>query len=321
MDGQRAALIVGVNDYVNFSSLYGCVNDAEAVGTLLSRNDDQSANFQTRILTSQRPEEVSSDTLRDALQQLFTNKDIDTALFYFAGHGAVTLANQGHLCTGDGTNGLPGIALGHVLGLANGSPAPNRLILLDCCHAGSIRDLVVAQGSAPLNEGVAILAACRNDQFAQEQGGRGQFTTLLCDALDGGAADVRGQVTIGSIYAYVDEMLSAWDQRPLFLASLPRFIALRRASRAIGDDHLRRLPDLFRDPAVPFPLDPSFEHSHSSMNPKNVEVFRILQQMRAARLVVPVDVEHMYDAAIQSRACRLTPLGRFYWKQVREGRI
>ncbi|GIK96342.1 MAG: hypothetical protein BroJett029_05510 [Alphaproteobacteria bacterium] len=321
MNGRRAALVVGIDEYAHFSPLHGCVNDASAVEVLLSRNDDRSSNFQTRVLTSMRPQDVSSGALQDALQQLFANKDIDTALFYFAGHGAVAMGNQGHLCTADGTNGLPGIALGHVLGLANASPAPNRFVILDCCHAGSVRDLVVAQGNAPLNEGVAILAACRNDQYAQERGGRGLFTSLLCDALDGGAADVRGQVTVGSIYAYVDEILSAWDQRPLFLASLPRFIALRRASSTISDDHLRRLPNLFTEPVVPFALDPSFEHTHPFAKEGNVEVFRILQQMRAARLVAPVDVEHMYDAAMQSRACRLTPLGQFYWKQAKEGRI
>ncbi|MEX2374445.1 MAG: caspase family protein [Dehalococcoidia bacterium] len=321
MNGRRAALIVGIDDYAAFPPLQGCVNDADAVHALLSRNEDQSLSFEGRLLTSRRTADVSAGALREALEGLFTNKDVDTALFYFAGHGVLLGVNQGHLCTADGNNGLPGIPLNQVLGLANASPAPNKFILLDCCHAGSIRDLVVAGGNAPLNEGVAILAACRDDQYAQEMGGRGLFTSLLCDALDGGAADVRGRVTIGSVYAHVDEMLSVWQQRPFFLASVPRFIALRTATRAISDDHLRRLPALFPDPMAEFALDRSYEYTEPSAIKGNVEVFRILQQMRAARLVVPVGAEHMYDAAIQSRGCRLTPLGQFYWRQARDNLI
>jgi len=321
MSARRAALIVGVDDYQQFTPLQGCVNDAEAVNAQLSRNEDQSLNFATRLLTSRQPSDVSAAATRVALEDLFNNKDIETALFYFAGHGTLVAGGQGHLCTADGNHGLPGIPLDQVLGFANASPAPNKFVLLDCCHAGSIRELVVTGGNAPLNEGVAILAACRDDQYAQESGGRGLFTSLLCDALDGGAADVRGRVTIGSIYAYVDEMLSVWQQRPFFLASVPRFIALRNASRAISDDHLRRLPDLFPDPAAPFSLDPTYEYTDPSAIDEHVEVFRILQQMRAARLVVPVDAEHMYDAAMQSRACRLTPVGQFYWRQATDGLI
>jgi len=132
---------------------------------------------------------------------------------------------------------------------------------------------------------------------------------------------LRGRVTIGSVYAHVDEMLSIWQQRPLFLASVPRFISLRTATRAISDDHLRQLPTLFLNAKAEFPLDPSYEYTESSAKKENVEVFRILQQMRAARLVIPVGTEHMYDAAIQSQACRLTPLGQFYWRQAKDGLI
>ena len=321
MNSRRAALVVGIDDYANFSSLHGCVNDVDAIHGLLSRNADQSINFESRQLTSRQRSDVLAANLRASLEDLFTNKDVETALFYFAGHGMRMSGSHGHLCTADGSNGMPGIALNQVLGLANASPATNRFVILDCCHAGSIRDLVAAEGNAPLSEGVAILAACRDDQYAQESGGRGLFTSLLNDALDGGAADVRGQVTIGSVYAYVDELLSVWNQRPLFLASLPRFIALRKASPAISDDNLRRLASMFPDPTMHFPLDPSFEYTDSSAKKEHVEVFRILQQMRAARLVVPVKVEHMYDAAMQSGACQLTPLGQFYWRQTKEGRI
>lgn len=319
----RAALIVGIDEYLdqNVNNLSGCVNDATAINKLLARNADGSRNFETKLLVSSLgSSSVSAQLIRKELNWLFNSADLDAALFYFAGHGCL-LGQQGHICTADAQNGLPGIALDYVLGLANQSRARHRIIILDSCHSGSIRQLVVANGNAPLNDGTAILAACRDDQFAAENGGRGLFSSLVCDALDGGAADVRGQVTIASIYAYVDEILSSWEQRPLFLASLPSFISLRKSSQAIDDEKLRQLPSLFIHPDIEFALDPSFEYTSDNADPRNVEIFRTLQQMRAARLVVPVGVEHMYDAAIQSRTCRLTPLGKFYWHQADRGRI
>jgi hypothetical protein len=38
-------------------------------------------------------------------------------------------------------------------------------------------------------------------------------------------------------------------------------------------------------------------------------------------LVEPVGAEHMYFAAIESKACRLTLLGRHYWHVAEDGRM
>ena len=40
----------------------------------------------------------------------------------------------------------------------------------------------------------------------------------------------------------------------------------------------------------------------------------LLQRCRAAKLVEPVGEDHMYYAAMNSRSCALTPLGRHYWR-------
>jgi hypothetical protein len=38
-------------------------------------------------------------------------------------------------------------------------------------------------------------------------------------------------------------------------------------------------------------------------------------------LVVPAGAEHMYDAAMQSKACRLTAAGRYFWRLAKDERI
>jgi hypothetical protein len=86
---------------------------------------------------------------------------------------------------------------------------------------------------------------------------------------------------------------------------------------------LRRLPTYFPDRAYEFPLDPSFEPDRENVpahlrghpvNPENTRVFKELQQCNRHGLVVPVDAEHMYYAAINSTACKLTAIGAHYRK-------
>jgi hypothetical protein len=47
----KKALIVGINDYPN-SPLGGCVNDANAIRTLLESHGDGSPNFNVKMMTS-----------------------------------------------------------------------------------------------------------------------------------------------------------------------------------------------------------------------------------------------------------------------------
>jgi hypothetical protein len=46
-----------------------------------------------------------------------------------------------------------------------------------------------------------------------------------------------------------------------------------------------------------------------------------LQKLEGIGLVVPVGEEHMYYAAMNSKSCELTAVGKQYWKLVKEGRI
>jgi hypothetical protein len=50
----RKALVVGIDDYANVSSLHGCVNDSLAVKAMLDRHADGSVNFGVKPVVSQR---------------------------------------------------------------------------------------------------------------------------------------------------------------------------------------------------------------------------------------------------------------------------
>jgi hypothetical protein len=154
-----------------------------------------------------------------------------------------------------------------------------------------------------------------------ESAGRGIFTSLICDALDGGASDVCGNVTIAAVYAYVDQALGAWDQRPLFKSHVSRLIPLRKCAPEIDFAILRLLPKYFQHPEYEYPLDPSYEPVAEPRNGDHELIFSHLQKYRAARLIVPVGEEHMYYAAMNSKSCKLTALGRFYCKLTNDGKL
>lgn len=253
----RKALVVGINYYAHIRSLYGCVNDARAVKSVLERHGDGTLNFAVKMTTVSNSEDtVSRADLKDQVRALFA-EDSEVALFYFAGHGHVELTG-GYLCTSECKRGDDGLSLGEILTLANDSKARNKLILLDSCHSG-IAGTPAGHQTAEVAEGVTILTASTEEQYATESNGSGVFTTLLVDALNGAAANLVGDITPGSVYAHIDQSLGPWEQRPVFKTNIKSFVSLRRVKAPITLEELRRLPVLFPQPDFNFPLNPTFE--------------------------------------------------------------
>lgn len=159
--------------------------------------------------------------------------------------------------------------MAEVLQWADQSRAKEVVILLDCCFSGNLGNPpMVNNAKASLREGISILTAGRGDQPSVETGGGGLFTSLVVDALEGGAADLLGNVSAPAIYSYVEAALGAWGP-----------------------------------------------------SAKNVSTFQELQSLSRVHLVTPVGTTHMYNAAMQSKACRLTPTGLYYWRLAKDHRI
>ena len=314
----RIALIVGINHYEHGGSLYGCVDDAHAVQAVLARHGDGSVNFDCKMFTGTGPaDRVERSLLKDRVEELF-KAQADIALFYFAGHGHIE-ATGGYLLATDSRRGDEGLSLSEVLALANKSPARNKIIILDSCHSGIAGTPPVAGELASLSEGLTILTASAADQYATEENGRGVFTTLLGDALHGGAANLTGDITPGSIYAHVDQSLGAWEQRPIFKTNVRQFVSLRKVNPPISLDDLRRITEFFPRRGFEYKLDPTFEPELKGRDPgmpppdpENTRKFALLQRYNRLNLVAPVDAPHMWHAAMQSKSCKLTVLGEHY---------
>jgi len=316
----KKALVVGIDAYPTpIPPLSGCVNDANKIAATIETNGDGSPNLSVKLMTTPN-QEVTRPVLREAISQLFIGK-CDMALFYFSGHGFLT-STGGYLVTTDASAYDEGVSMDDILNLANQSQAQNKVIILDCCHSGALGSPKISRGElAQLSEGLSVLTASRDSESAVEVDGSGVFTSLLVDALNGGAADLRGNITPGSLYAYVDEALGAWEQRPIFKTNVSNFAPIRQVPPKIPSNKMRKITEYFETPQSEHKLDPSYEFTEESADPEKVKIMKDLQKFQSVGLVVPVDEEFMYYAAINSKACRLTALGYQYWRLVNEKKL
>lgn len=313
----KKALVVGINDYPS-NPLKGCINDASAFANTIEKNGDGSPNFDIRLLT----DVTTKSELMTAITELFSGES-DIALLYFSGHGFLD-AKGGCLVTPDHQQNDEGVSMDAILKLANKSQSKDKVIILDCCHSGQFGspDMSENQTVTQIAEGVVVLTASKSDEPSVEIGGHGVFTNLLIDALQGGAADLRGEITPGSVYAYIDQALGPWDQRPVFKTNVSRFTSLRTITPQVPADKLRKITEYFETPESEHKLDPSYEFDNKDIaDPDKVTIMKDLQKFVSVGLVVPVGEEHMYYAAQNSKSCKLTALGYHYWRLVKEKKL
>ncbi|MBX7482783.1 caspase family protein [Qipengyuania qiaonensis] len=327
----RRALVVGIDHYQYISPLFGAVNDAHSIKTMLDRHTDGSINFQTNLLVgTDQKNLLTRHQTKEAIRELFAGKG-EVAFLYFAGHGYIE-ATGGYLCAGDCKTGDDGVSLSEILILANKSKFLNRVIVLDSCHSGIAGDHPAQPAMTEIADGVTILTASTAEQYAQEENGQGIFTNLMVDALGGAAANLVGDVTPGGVYAHVDQSLGTWGQRPVFKTNVERFISLRKVKPQVHVEHLRRISEFFPEPGFEFALDPSFEPERPEFKsadapnlpapcPEKNAVFAILQDFNRVGLLVPDGAPHMWHAAMQSKSVRLTALGEHYRRLASKGLI
>lgn len=321
----RKALVVGIDKYESYP-LTGCCNDAKAVNIILSKNTDGSPNFETHLELNIH----TKGTLLEKIDNCFSG-DSDIALFYFAGHGIIDSIG-GYLVTPDFSKYDYGVSLQEILTIVNKSKCKNRIVILDCCYSGAMGTIdCSSQNTTIINEGVTILTSSRSTETSEEENNHGIFTSFLLEALQGSAADITGNITPAGIYSYIDKALGQWGQRPVFKTNTTRFISLRNVTPQVDLSIIRKLCTYFENEDSKFNLDPSYEPTNAKnvqhkiikpyANQLHTAIFNELQQLESIGIVIPISEKHMYFAAMNSKACALTPIGKQYWRLVKKGYI
>lgn len=322
----RKALCVGIDSYENVEDLHGCVNDANSVKAALERNGDGTLNFEVKLMSAtSETSYITRTDLKDAIEELFRSES-EIAVLYYSGHGSFD-AVGGYLCTSEVERPDGGLSLDDIMRYVSHSKAQNKVVILDSCFSGAIASPPQMANYSVLHNGTTLLAACGEKEYATEQNNHGVYTSLLVEALYGGAMNLLGEVSPGSIYSYIDRSLGAWEQqRPVFKANINNFVSLRRNAPPIPVPELRRITEFFETPYQEYRLDPTYEPDKHEVDNKEVNkeheaIFSILQRYVKLNLVVPVDEEHMYYAAIHSKSCKLTAQGQHYWNLVNKNTI
>ncbi len=322
----KKALLIGIDEYPS-NALPCCVKDAKEMAALLERNDDNKRNFDCRV-------ECNVGTARELKKmasELFLGEG-DTALFYYSGHGAQDEWGA-YLVPAKTTNTTASyFSFDDLLKMVNASKFRDKIVILDCCFAGAAGNISAISGTSGairIANGVTLMTACRSYETAACSNNGSVFTRLLLEGLRGSAADVLGRITTAGIYAYIDKALGAWEQRPMYKANVSRFNVIRQVHEAVEIEILREMACYFKSEDDFIELDPSFEWTNDPKvkhvrkqpyaDPKKVELFKKLQKLSYNGLVVPVGASCMYDAAMQGQLCRLTELGKQYWRFAKKG--
>lgn len=318
----RKALVVGINNYPS-SSLNCCHNDAKKISELLEYHEDQTKNFDINLQL-----DVNADDLEELITECFTGTG-DIALFYFSGHGY----NDGELAYLVASNNKR-INFDLILSKINSEKCmfKDKIIILDTCFSGMFGNIsALNDRCAHIKEGVTILTSSHSGQLSVEFDKHGLFTFLLIEALSGGAADLTGDITPGGIYAFIDKALGAWEQRPIFKTNITRFITLRKVKPQVELGVIRKLCNYFESADSLYQLNPSYEptnhkdYKHSIKEPYaidfNTKIFSELQELESIGLVIPHETKHMYYAAMESKQCKLTAVGKSYWYLINNKKI
>lgn len=341
LENDKAAVVVGIDHYSSQNMLFGCCEDARRVAGQLARNEDGTANMDVTTHISANGSPITSEAIMESIEALFSST-LKCAVLYLAGHSTFqSRTDDLILVTPDGEKRGQGISLNEVMALATDAfpHVQSSIIVLDTCHAGAagdVRQATKRTTSSVIGEGVTVLAASGRKQTATGSQVGGVFTTLMVEALKGSAADLLGRVTPASVYSFVDQNFGAVGQRPVYKANVSRFTSLRQCKPRIATEYLLALPTWFPTDAKDtkqqdfHPLDERYEPNRDNVpqeimdippDPVLTEIFAGLQACNRQGLVIPVDAEHMYYAAINRTGCRLTPIGRHYRDLVSRGQL
>jgi uncharacterized caspase-like protein len=240
--GQKWAVIIGCDRYLDPSipRLTCAVADARLMARTLTGTcgyDPKNVLSITEDATEPHLLPLGINLRNQVREWLKKVRNEDTVIVFFAGHGFIDDRGQGILAPQDVERdriGLTGLRINDLRDMLHQCGAAQKLLILDCCHAGSERGDPLKEIPAPTEaqlrpafaraKGLITLASCGKDERSQEWKARGQglFTYFLARGLTGEAdGDNDGVVTSDELYLYVFDFVSTTAQKELNARQTP----------------------------------------------------------------------------------------------------
>ena len=237
--GRERALVIGISDYPSpIPKLPAVANDVREMAILLGSDKGQ---FPAQNVLRLIDAEATSEKVIEAIESTFAKVQSDDAVFaYMAGHGEVVGGDYYFIAHDTSAQEIPsrGVPLQRIKQIFDASASQRAFLWLDFCHSGGIiprdlttepdnevvisRELKVVQG-----QGKLIIAASTPEQKAYESAavGHGLFTEALLRGLKGEAAS-GGEVTVNSLYDYIDRKMGSDRQRPMMFGQMTGRVVL-----------------------------------------------------------------------------------------------
>ena len=232
----RYALVIGIQKYggSGFGDLGKSAGDAEAIAEILEAHGDfvEVIRLPRRWNEEKNRHEIAEvpltgRELKTAIVEFFEKVGSNEALIYFSGHGDQVSPmgrKKGYLVTSDCTTATvetDGIALEDLNWLILEAGFSNLVMLLDCCHSGSLLEksqILMALGAFRSGDRNYFSAtACRGDEKAYEGAEYGLFTAAVLKALRSPGTD--GRVRTSKLNQVIDDELRGSGQEPVVLKS------------------------------------------------------------------------------------------------------
>ena len=240
------ALVVGISNYQSkaLGDLKTPHLNAEAVAQVLEKhgNFPDPTRLPAKWLTSEDRYEVAkggkegkltSKELIEKLRYLLLEQAKGSeALIYFSGHGIalksqLSRKQEGFLATydcevemegGQVTGQKNAISLRELNDLIGDSKVSSLIVILDCCHAGSLleNDLVKQTLTAFNEKDYFLIAACRPKEKAYEGQKYSIFTEALLKGLSEEQAGNDGKIRCESLYGFIAQELERKGQEPTY---------------------------------------------------------------------------------------------------------
>jgi uncharacterized caspase-like protein len=237
--GRERALVIGISDYPPpIRKLPAVANDVREVAKLLGSDKGQ---FPAQNVRSLADGQATRKAVLEAMESTFSDVEPDDAVFaYLAGHGAVVGGEYYFVAHDTTAQGIAaaGVPLNRVKAAFDSSPSQRAFLWLDFCHSGGIiprdlgaepddRDVIHRTLEVAEGQGKLIIAASTPAQSAWESShvGHGLFTDALLRGLKGEAAH-KGEVTINSLFDYIDKQMGSNRQRPMMFGQMTGRVVL-----------------------------------------------------------------------------------------------
>ena len=255
---RRWALIIGVGSYSREPTVRFAVNDAQLIETALVTSGDFHRD-QVLMLSDIQPSHLQPtlDNMNLQIPRWLGNVGRDDVVFvYFSGHGDIDTSGNGVLCPTGFYHAEPqttGFPLARLRELLVSCPAREKVLVLDCCHAGTDRAVGVRAkfDSGKLlrpfqaTAGLVTLASCRANElsYEDEHQRQGVFTSQVAQALRGGADSNRnGIVDSEELFQWCSERVPALVQKKFNADQHP--VLLRQNNEVFGISRTQFAPSV-----------------------------------------------------------------------------